>query len=319
MIHKTEAATAAPESSPLHAILDGLRANPRTLPAALFYDDRGSKLFDAITRLPEYYQTRTERAILEDVAPRLLEDLGDSLELVEFGAGSAEKTETLLRELDVQTYLPIDVSEYYLETSAERLRGRFPDLQVRPILADYTRPVKLGPMGAKTRVGFFPGGTIGNYHPEGAAAFLRRASAMLGPGGAFILGADLLKDPARLHAAYNDAAGVTAEFNLNILRHLNESHGADFHLDRWYHHALFDPKNARIEMHLVSDREQVVEVGGERFEFDAFESIWTESSYKYSESKLRRLARAGDFECEEFWTDPDRLFSVSLLRVPDKR
>jgi dimethylhistidine N-methyltransferase len=314
--HKSDSPAVTPVSALAAVILEGLGKSPRSLPAALFYDDRGSKLFDAITRLPEYYQTRTERSILETVAPRLSEDLGRDLELVEFGAGSAEKTETLLRELDVRTYLPIDVSEYYLETSAARLRTKFPDLEVRPILADYTQPVILGEMSASTRVGFFPGGTIGNYHPEGATAFLRRASAMLGPGGAFILGADLLKDPKRLHAAYNDSAGVTADFNRNILRHLNDAYGASFDLEHWYHYALFDPKNRRIEMHLVSDRAQTVDVAGQRFEFGAFETIWTESSYKYSEAMLREMARAGGFECEEFWTDPEQLFSVSLLRVP---
>lgn len=312
----TQKAKAVSDSSPSAKILKGLGADQKVLPAALFYDDRGSKLFDAITELPEYYQTRTESSILEHVAPMIRDDLGEDLELVEFGAGSAEKTETLLQELDVRTYLPIDVSEYYLETSAARLRKRFPELQVRPILADYTQPVTLGPMGAKTRVGFFPGGTIGNYHPEDAAAFLRRIAAMLGPGGALILGTDLLKDPVRLHAAYNDSAGVTAAFNLNVLRHLNESYGGNFDLDSWHHYAPFDPKNSRIEMHLVSDREQTVEVAGERFDFEAFESIWTESSYKYNESKLRKLARAGGFECEELWVDPDALFSVSLFRVP---
>lgn len=300
------------------ALLDGLAQSPKTLPAALFYDDRGSKLFDAITELPEYYQTRTERSILERVAPELRDDLGDDLELVEFGAGSSEKTETLLRELDVRTYVPIDVSKYYLDSSAARLRKTFPDLTVRPVLADYTHRVKLDPVSAKTRVGFFPGGTIGNYHPAEAARFLQRAARMLGPGGAFILGVDLLKDPVRLHDAYNDAAGVTADFNRNILRHLNVKHGANFDLDHWYHYALFDPKTSRIEMHLVSDRAQVVEVAGRSIRFRAFETIWTESSYKYSEAMLGELAAKGGFRVEEFWSDDEDLFSVSLLRVPEQ-
>ena len=298
------------------ALLDGLAQSPKTLPAALFYDDRGSQLFDAITELPEYYQTRTERSILERVAGELRDDLGRDLELVEFGAGSSEKTETLLRELDVRTYVPIDVSKYYLDTSAARLRKMFPRLAVNPILADYTRRVRLDEVTAKTRVGFFPGGTIGNYHPKDAEAFLLRVSRMLGPGGALVLGVDLLKDPVRLHDAYNDAAGVTAEFNRNILQHLNEKHGANFDLDRWYHYALFDPKSSRIEMHLVSDRAQQVNVAGQDIDFRAFETIWTESSYKYSEAMLRELACAGGFEVEEFWSDDEALFSVSLLRVP---
>ncbi len=307
---------ASTQTAARKALLDGLVQSPKTLPAALFYDDRGSKLFDAITELPEYYQTRTERSILEHVAPDLRRDLGDDLELVEFGAGSSEKTETLLRELDVRTYVPIDVSKYYLDSSAARLRERFPELTINPVLADYTRRVRLDENSARTRVAFFPGGTIGNYHPEDAESFLLRVARMLGPGGAFILGVDLLKDPGRLHDAYNDAAGVTADFNRNILRHLNEKHGGNFDLDRWYHYALFDPKSSRIEMHLVSDRAQVVEVAGKNIEFRAFETIWTESSYKYSEAMLRRLARKGGFEVEEFWADDESLFSVSLLRVP---
>ena len=307
---------ASPSLAARKALLDGLGESPKTLPAALFYDDRGSKLFDAITELPEYYQTRTERSILEHVASKLRDDLGEDLELVEFGAGSSEKTETLLRELDVRTYVPIDVSKYYLDSSAARLAKMFPELTVTPVLADYTHRVRLAEVSAKTRVGFFPGGTLGNYHPNDAESFLRRVSSMLGPGGAFILGVDLLKDPVRLHDAYNDSKGVTANFNRNILRHLNEKHEANFDLEHWYHYALFDPKSSRIEMHLVSDRAQTVQVAGQDIEFRAFETIWTESSYKYSEAMLRNLARKGGFEVEEFWTDDENLFSVSLLRVP---
>lgn len=296
-------------------VLDGLAASPRTLPASLFYDDEGARLFDEITELPEYYATRTEQRILEEIVPELSESLGSDLELAEFGAGSSQKTEVLLRGLDVRRYIPIDVSDWYLESSAKRIRSRFPDLDVRPLHADYGQDVDIPWSPDRPRVAFFPGSTIGNFHHGEAIRFLQRARRALGPKGALVLGVDLRKDPRVLHAAYNDSAGVTAAFNRNILEHVNAVLDADFEVDRWIHHALFDPKESRIEMHLVADSAQTVRVAGRVFEFDAFESIWTESSYKYSERALRQLAHEGGFERDAFWTDPERLFSVSLLRA----
>ncbi|MEO0661601.1 MAG: L-histidine N(alpha)-methyltransferase [Planctomycetota bacterium] len=308
--------TESVRSAVARAALEGLTSTPRRLPAALFYDAAGSALFEEITALPEYYQTRTERGILERIAPELREALGGPLDLVELGAGSSAKTEVLLGGLDVRTYVPIDVSPAALEDAAVRLRGRFPDLDVAPVVGNYHEPVDLPPPAAgHARAAFFPGSTIGNLQPAEAAALLRRVARMLGSGGALVLGVDLVKDPRVLEAAYDDAQGVTAAFNLNALRHINREAPADFDDDAWRHHAFFDPKASRIEMHLVATRAQRVEVAVTRLEFEAFDSIWTESSYKYTRRSIGAIARHGGFRIESFWTDPKQYFGVLLMRA----
>ena len=303
-----------PEQNVTKEVLAGLRGSPRRLNCMLFYDERGSQLFDDITELPEYYQTRTERQILADMIPHLDRVLGRDLILIEYGSGSSDKTDLLLAGLDVTSYVPIDISRWYLETAAERLLDQFDDFSVHPVLADYNQPISLPDAPGKTRVGFFPGSTIGNFSREQAARFLKRAADTLGPGGHLIVGADLVKDPAVLHAAYNDASGTTAAFNLNLLRRLNEDLDADFDLDAWYHYAPYNLAERRIEMHLVSGATQDVTVAGERFHFDRGESIWTESSHKFTRRAFAELAGGAGFEVLSVTTDEDELFSVQLLK-----
>jgi dimethylhistidine N-methyltransferase len=297
-------------------VLEGLTATPRTISPAFFYDAKGSELFDEITRQPEYYQARTERSILDSVRSDLAAHLKGPIELVEFGAGSAEKTETLLEALDVATYRPVDVSASALEGAAKRLGGLFPSIAIDAVVQDYHNPVELGPLPKDgSRVAFFPGSTVGNFHPSEAAKFLARVARMVGKGGALVLGVDLVKDPDVLHAAYNDAAGVTAAFNLNALRHVNERTGAGFDLETWKHYAFYNPMESRIEMHLVCTEAQEVHLAGQALSFDRFDSIWTESSYKYTAKTMGELARAAGFSVETVWKDEKKWFGVMLLRA----
>ena len=297
-------------------VLAGLRSARPHLPCKLFYDHAGSELFERITRLPEYYPTRTEVSILEACRGDLRRAVGEGITLVEYGSGSTRKIELLLAGLDVAAYVPIDISRWYLEEATTRLADAHPGLVVRPILADYGRVVPLPedlPKGP--RVGFFPGGTLGNFSRDGAAYFLRRVAATLGPGGFLVTGVDLKKDPTVIHAAYNDAAGITAAFNLNLLRRLNRDLDADFDLGRWRHYAPYVPDAGRVEMHLVAAEDQAVTVAGERFEFARGDAIHTENSHKYGPREIARLAVAGGFEVAQSWTDDRRLFGVQLLRV----
>lgn len=297
-------------------VLAGLSADPPSLPSKLFYDEAGSRLFERITALPEYYQTRTELAILRACAGELAESVGRGGTLIEFGSGSSVKTRLLLEALDVRRYVPIDISRWSLTSAAERLRANFPDLLIRPIIADYTQSLRLPTdVDDAGRVAFFPGGTIGNFTPDQAAVFLRRIAPTLGAGGRLIVGVDLKKDPALLHAAYNDAAGVTAAFNRNLLARLNRELGADFDLARWHHYAPYDPVLGRIEMHLISAVDQMVLVAGGAFAFALGQSIHTENSYKYTLGDFADLAARGAFAVERVWTDERQLFSVQLLRV----
>ncbi len=297
-------------------VLEGLNGTPRTISPAFFYDAKGSVLFDEITRQPEYYQARTERGILDSIRSDLAAHLQGPIELVEFGAGSAEKTETLLEALDVATYRPVDVSASALEGAARRLGSRFPGIAIDTVVQDYHNPVELGPVPkGQSRVAFFPGSTVGNFHPSEAAKFLGRVARMLGKGGALVLGVDLVKDPDVLHAAYNDAAGVTAEFNLNALRHVNARTDAGFDVNTWKHYSFFNPMASRIEMHLVCTEAQDVRLAGQTLHFDRFDSIWTESSYKYTPQTMGELARAAGFTVETVWMDERKWFGVMLLRA----
>jgi dimethylhistidine N-methyltransferase len=310
-------------------VLAGLGASPKVLPASLLYDAAGAALFTAITRLDAYYPTRTELAILDACAGELAALVGPGAVLLEYGSGEATKVERLLDALDAHgdarrpaAYVPIDVSAEQLHGEAERLRARRPGLRVAPVVADYTQPFELPPLpplpaGAAggRRVAFFPGSTIGNLHPPEAIAFLRTVAATCGPDGALILGVDLKKDPAVLHAAYNDPQGVTAAFNRNLLVRLNRELGATFDPARFAHHACYAPLAGRIEMHLVSDGAQTVAVAGTRVPFADGESIWTESSYKYAPAELEALAGAGGFTVRRVWTDARRWFAVLFLTV----
>jgi L-histidine N-alpha-methyltransferase len=297
-------------------VLAGLGASPKRLPAKYFYDAVGSALFEEITHLPEYYPTRTELGILRERGQDIAAAVPAGAALVEFGSGSSTKVRILLEHLrDLAVYVPVDVSAEMLAKEARALAADFPDLAVKPVAADFTAPFGLPPEAqGRPRVGFFPGSTIGNFEPAEAAAFLRRAGAILGPDATFIVGVDLVKSRPLLDAAYDDAAGVTARFNLNVLARINREFGGDLDLELFSHRAFFNPDRGRVEMHLVSRVAQQVRVGPARFDFEAGETIHTENSYKYTLDGLRALARSAGWRPEQVWTDRDDLFSVHLLR-----
>lgn len=311
----------------LDDMLLGLLRRPKELPCKYFYDRRGSELFDQICELPEYYLTRAEVEILEQAAPEIAECVGPYCELVEYGAGSCRKIRILLNAVRMPLALyAIDISGDYLVHVCHDLQETFPDLDVRPVIADYTSPVKLpdppmvhgtweshGIMRTARRVGFFPGSTIGNFAPEEAVGFLRNVGRSLGRGGAILVGVDLKKDPAVLEAAYDDPAGVTARFNLNLLARANRELGADFDLEAFQHSAFYNPEFSRIEMHLVSLKPQAVHLGGHTISFRAGETIWTESSYKYSLLGFAAIAARAGFHVDRVWTDERKYFSVQLL------
>ncbi|MCJ0762388.1 L-histidine N(alpha)-methyltransferase [Variovorax terrae] len=297
----------------------GLAATPRSISPKYFYDAAGSALFDRICELPEYYPTRTERAILRTHAADIAAQIGGRAEIVEFGAGSCAKVRLLLDALERPArYLPIDISAEHLGAAAASLRADYPALDVLPVAADYTRGLTLPApaAGGGQRVGFFPGSTIGNFTPDEALQFLRLAARVL-RGGALLLGADLVKDPAVLHAAYNDAQGVTAAFNLNLLARANRELGARFDLAQFSHSAFYNAPLRRIEMHLVSRRRQKVALCGECFEFAEGDSLHTENSYKFTLDGLRALAAQAGFRPGPVWTDPQHLFSLHWLQAPD--
>ena len=294
----------------------GLRKPRKELPSKFFYDEEGSRLFEEITRLEEYYPTRTELGIMREHAGDMAALLGPDALLVEYGSGSSLKTRILLDHLRrPAAYVPLDISGAHLAQSAAALAATYPDLEVLPVCADYTATFALpAPARPAARtVVYFPGSTIGNFDPGPARRFMEHVAGVAGPGGGLLIGVDLRKDPVTLHAAYNDARGVTAAFNLNLLARVNRELGGDFALDAFRHYAFYNPTERRIEMHLVSLREQRARVGGEEFAFSVGESIWTESSYKYSLDDFARLAGATGWAVERVWTDARALFSVHYL------
>jgi len=301
----------------LDDVLDGLAQGQKKLSSKYFYDERGSQLFDDICELPEYYPTRTETALLETHAAEFAELIGPNASVVEFGSGSSTKIRILLDALETPAaYIPVDISREYLLESAKALADVYPDLPVVPIAADYTQPFDLPEIsGEAARIGFFPGSTIGNFTRTGAADFLRAAATDLGTDNGLLIGVDLRKDEGVLHAAYNDVAGVTAEFNLNVLRRVNRELGGDFDLDAFSHDARWVPEKGRIEMHLVSDRDQQVRVNDHSFVFAAGETIHTEDSHKYDIEEFHALAAEAGWRAFRHWTDADDLFSLHYLRV----
>jgi len=310
---------AAPLSDFARELNAGLSLDARSISPKFFYDVAGSALFDRICDLPEYYPTRTEVRILTECAPEIAEQIGPNAEIVEFGAGSLTKVRLLLDALkSPKRYVPIDISGEHLEAAAERLREDYPKVVVQPMVADYTMPLVLPSRekGGGQRVGFFPGSTLGNFSPEEALAFLQLAQRLL-RGGGLLLGVDLVKDPALLHAAYNDAQGVTAAFNLNLLRRANAELDTDFDLEGFTHAAFYNSPRRRVEMHLVSRRPQVVTLDGQRFNFEEGETIHTENSHKFTVEGLRALAVKAGFRPAAVWTDPDRMFSVHWLQAKD--
>lgn len=302
-------------------VLAGLDRMPRSIPPRYFYDAAGSALFDRICELPEYYPTRAELGILTDNAREIGAWIGPRADLIEFGAGSLTKVRCLLdafTEADrPRRYLPIDISGAHLEQAAQRLRTDYPGLTVQPVVADYMAPFAIpDSIGMQVRrVGFFPGSTIGNFSHEEAMTFLRRAAQLL-RGGGLIVGVDLVKAPATLHAAYNDAQGVTAAFNLNLLRRINREARANFDPDGFGHHALYDPVSRRIEMHLASRRDQTVTLAGRTHRFQEGETLHTENSQKFTIEGFRNLALEAGFHPRHVWTDASRLFSVHWLEAP---
>ena len=300
-----------------YAVLAGLGCLPRAIPARFLYDARGSALFDAICELPEYYLTRTETAILTGCAPDIARLAGPGCALVEFGSGSSVKSRLLLDAMPgLDAYVPIDISREHLDRTAAGLRRDYPRLRVEPVPGDYMALDALPPaINGARRIGFFPGSTIGNLTPQEATAFLRRARKLLRDDGALVIGVDLKKDPQRLHDAYNDAAGVTAQFTLNLLRRMNRELDANFDLAAFAHDAFYDPIEGRIEIYFRSLREQTVTVAGQRFVFAGGERVHTEYSYKYDDAGIAALARSGGFSIEKSWSDPARLFAVVWLKA----
>ncbi|MBO0712509.1 MAG: L-histidine N(alpha)-methyltransferase [Acetobacteraceae bacterium] len=297
-------------------VIAGLTAERKTLPAKYFYDDRGSALFEAITGMPEYYPTRTELGILEARAAEIGALMPTGAALIELGSGSTAKARILLRRRAIAAYVPVDISAGFLKREVAQLRHDLPWLRIVPVAADFTKPFELpAEVRARPHVGFFPGSTIGNFEPGDAAEFLRHAGRLLGYGAQLIVGVDLVKDPAVLNAAYNDAAGVTAAFNLNLLRRINRELGADFDLDGFRHTAFFSRAERRIEMHLVSRDAQQVHLADRTIAFRRGETIHTENSYKYTVESFQALAAAAGWSPVAVWTDAQRYFSVHALRV----
>ena len=296
--------------------LEGLLQSPKTLPAKLFYDDVGCSIFEQITRLPEYYPTRTELALLQRVAPSFSD--GAPVALVEYGASSEAKAAILLGGLPTAVYVPIDVADNALKAIVRRMRLTHPDLPVHPIHGDFLKPVVLPPMVANyNRLGFFPGSTIGNLDPSAARGFLTVARETLGEGSRFLIGVDLRKSESILIPAYDDAQGVTAAFNLNLLARLNREADAAFDLHAFQHRAKWNEAEGRVEMHLVSLINQSVVLAGQTLTFEAGETIHTENSYKHTNDGFKALASRSGWTSENVWTDSAAMFSLHLLRRTD--
>ena len=309
---------APPQASVLDAVISGLSRLQKTLPAKLFYDERGSVLFEAICDLPEYYPTRTEAAMMRQHADEMAAVLGPDALLIEYGSGSGLKTRILIDALKPAAYCPIDISASALKAFSADLAISHPTLVVNAICADYTQPLRLTELTqvpSRRKVVYFPGSTIGNFTAAEAATFLCSTCAVVGEGGALLVGVDTKKDPAVLHAAYNDAQGITARFNLNMLVRINRELGADFDLSAFWHHAFYNAPLGRIEMHLVSRCVQTATVAGRPFDFSEGETIHTEISCKYAVTEFQALASQAGFTPLRVWVDEARLFSVHLLGV----
>lgn len=305
-----------PSSDLLEVVQRGLGARPKRLPSWLFYDERGSALFERICEQPEYYLTRCEIALMDEHAADIADALGSGVRLVEYGSGNAHKTHMLLQHLhEPVAYVPVEISPEPLRRSVERLAAAFPRLPLQPLCADFSKPLRLPipPRAPRRTVLYFPGSTIGNFDNREAAVLLRKMRNEMGDAGGILIGADLKKDPALIEAAYNDRAGVTAEFTLNMLARLNREIGSNFELSAFAHRAHYNPMAGRIETHLVSRREQQVKVGRANVPFRADEAIQVEYSCKYSPEDFAALAARAGLAVQRVWTDPQRMFSVQYL------
>lgn len=310
------APSSPPVETPLYTdAVAGLKQSPKTIPPKYLYDERGSELFSRICELPEYYLTRTELALTSRHIDDIAAHVGSRACLVELGAGDGRKCELLLRHLHrLSAYVPVEISEQQLRRSVQRLTKAFSDIDIRPVCADYTADFDLPKNGHDGRtVFYFPGSTIGNFEPEAARRFLTRLSGLAGPRGALLIGVDLDKEQSVLESAYNDSAGVTAEFNLNLLRRLNRECDADFDPSRFSHQAVYQPEARRIEMRLISDCEQSVHFPTARFDFDEDEFIVSEHSYKFTIDQFATLAEKANWRTRAMWVDDQRLFSLWFL------
>ena len=300
----------------LAVALRGLALKPKRLPSWLFYDERGSALFEEICEQPEYYLTRCEIALMSEHAADIADSLGSDVRLVEYGSGSGRKTRMLLRHLrEPVSYVPVEISPEPLQHSVQRLAQEFPQLPLQPLCADFSKPLRLPipPRAPRRTVLYFPGSTIGNFEAHDAVALLRKMRGEMGDAGGLLVGVDLKKDPALIEAAYNDAAGVTAEFTLNMLLRLNREIGSDFDLAAFAHRARYNPMAGRIETQLVSRREQQVAIGRDKVRFGADEAIQVEYSCKYSLEDFAALADKAGLAVQRVWTDSRRMFSVQYL------
>ena len=300
-------------------VLEGLSHPQKRLSAKYFYDERGSELFEAICDLPEYYPTRTELAIMRQHARSMATRIGPDALLIEYGSGSSTKTPILIDAMQPAGYVPIDISRDQLMQSALALAQAHPELPVRAVCADYTRQLLLpnfDDIDQHHKLVYFPGSTIGNFDRNETDTFLRQIAQVVGANGGALIGVDLKKNLATLHAAYNDAASVTAAFNMNILTRINRELNGDFELNGFRHHAFYDENLGRIEMHLLSLRAQAVTIAAKRFAFREGETIHTEISCKYGIEEFQTIARHAGLAASDVWTDPARLFSVHYLTVP---
>lgn len=296
-------------------VIAGLSAEPKRIPPKYFYDSAGSRLFEDITRTPEYYPTRSEHEILRMQAGAIVQFFPTGAALVEFGSGACIKVRFLLDAArKLKAYVPVDIDGEFLAAEAGALQRIYSRLRILPVAADFMRPFALPPeIAGVPKIGFFPGSTIGNFEPHEACAFLRHAGEILGADAVMVVGVDLVKDAAVLNAAYNDAAGITAKFNLNVLRRINRELSGTFKLDGFEHRAFYNRDKSRIEMHLLSLRRQKVRVAGLDFGFHAGETIHTENSYKYTPDSFAALSRGGGWTVLSDWTDAKRNFSVCAL------
>jgi dimethylhistidine N-methyltransferase len=309
-VEPDDAATAAFRRDVWH----GLAQDPKRVPPKYFYDERGSELFEAITRTPEYYLTRAELAILNDNAAAIAGHIPPGAAMIEFGSGPTTKARILLQAAQVAAYVPVDICGAVLASETSRLESDFPGLKVVPVAADFTMPFELpAAVNGMPLVGFFPGSTLGNFEAHEATAFLRHAAKLLGPEARLIVGVDLVKEPELIHHAYNDASGITAAFNLNLLSRINRELDANFDIDGFRHCALYNRDRHRVEMHLVSRVRQKVRVGGRGFDFRRGETIHTENSYKYTLEMFRTIAEGAGWRKAAVWLDPDGSFSVHVL------
>jgi L-histidine N-alpha-methyltransferase len=300
-------------SEDLDELIEGLRRDEKMISPKYFYDERGSQLFDEITRLPEYYPTETELAIMQDNIGEMADLIGEQASLIEFGSGSSTKIRVLLDHLkSLAVYVPVDISEEHLVAAAEQLQADYPDLEILPVVADFMQPFDLpSPTIMPVRnIVFFPGSTIGNFTEDAALDLLEVMHHEAKEGGALLIGVDLQKDPAILEAAYNDSRGITAEFNLNMLRHINREYGANFDLDAFQHRAEYNEAAGRIEIRLDSTADQRIRLGDAEIEVAAGEAILTEYSHKYTLEGFAAMAREAGFEVKRVWMDEERLFSV---------